>query len=86
MQQLSSATESLITRQHHTLDVINAKLDGADPQRILNLGFSITRINGKAVQDADILKPGDIIETTFKSGTTKSIIQTTQVHPEVQSK
>lgn len=86
MQQLSSATESLITRQHHMLDVINAKLDGADPQRILNLGFSITRINGKAVQDADILKPGDIIETTFKSGTTKSIIQTTQEHPEVQSK
>lgn len=86
MQQLSSATESLITRQHHTLDVINAKLDGADPQRILNLGFSITRINGKAVQDADILKPGDIIETTFKSGTTKSIIQTTQEHPEIQSK
>lgn len=86
MQQLSSATESLITRQHHMLDVINAKLDGANPQRILNLGFSITRINGKAVQDADILKPGDIIETTFKSGTTKSIIQTTQVHPEVQSK
>lgn len=86
MQQLSSATESLITRQHHMLDVINAKLDGADPQRILNLGFSITRINGKAVQDADILKPGDIIETTFKSGTTKSIIQTTQVHPEIQSK
>lgn len=86
MQQLSSATESLITRRHHMLDVINAKLDGADPQRILNLGFSITRINGKAVQDADILKPGDIIETTFKSGTTKSIIQTTQEHPEVQSK
>lgn len=86
MLQLSSATESLITRQHHMLDVINVKLDGANPQRILNLGFSITRINGKAVQDADILKPGDIIETTFKSGTTKSIIQTTQEHPEVQSK
>lgn len=75
MQQLISASESLLTNNHHKLDVITAKLDGADPQRILNLGFSITRINGKAVQDASILKAGETIETTFKSGKITSIIQ-----------
>lgn len=75
MQQLISASESLLTNNHHKLDVITAKLDGADPQRILNLGFSITRIDGKAVQDASILKAGETIETTFKSGKITSIIQ-----------
>jgi len=75
MQQLISAFESLLINNHHKLDVITAKLDGADPQRILNLGFSITRIDGKAVQDASILKAGETIETTFKSGKITSIIQ-----------
>lgn len=75
IQQLTSASESLLTNSHHKLDVITAKLDGADPQRILNLGFSITRIDGKAVQDASILKAGETIETTFKSGKITSIIQ-----------
>lgn len=75
MQQLISASESLLTNNHHKLDVVTAKLDGADPQRILNLGFSITRIDGKAVQDASILKAGETIETTFKSGKITSIIQ-----------
>lgn len=75
LQRLESASANLITAQRHKLDVLQVKMDSADPQRILNLGFSITRVNGKAVQDASVLRPGQVIETTFKKGTINSTIQ-----------
>ncbi len=75
LQRLVSATEALLTSQQHKLEMLQTKMDGADPQRILNLGFSITRIDGKAVQDASTLHAGQAIETTLKSGTIKSTIQ-----------
>ena len=72
---LSLGSTNLILAQKHQLEVIESKLDSADPQRILNLGFSITRANGKSVTDASMLKAGQVIETTFKSGKITSTIQ-----------
>ncbi|GHE28437.1 exodeoxyribonuclease VII large subunit [Sphingobacterium griseoflavum] len=46
----------------------------ADPQQLLMRGFSITRLNGRALTDAAVLAPGDEIETTFLSGLTYSNI------------
>lgn len=47
------------------------------PANTLARGYSITRINGKAVTSAEKLKKGDIIETTFTDGTVISIIDKT---------
>lgn len=74
-QRFLSATETLLTAEKHKIDMLNVKLDSADPQRILNLGFSITRIDGKAVTDASAVSAGQTIETTLKSGTIKSTIK-----------
>lgn len=74
-QRLESTTQNLITSQKHKLDVMQIKMESADPQRILNLGFSITRLDGKVVQNASNLHSGQIIETTLKNGTIKSTIQ-----------
>lgn len=74
-QRLQSATDSMLTALKHRLDLIDAKLDSANPQKILNLGFSITRIDGKAVTDATTVTKGQTIETTLKSGTIKSTIK-----------
>lgn len=67
------ATLSL-ERQRNTLRLIDSQLQAAHPDRILRLGFSITRINGKAVKDTDLLTPGDEVETTLASGTFKSTV------------
>lgn len=75
MRRLTSAVETFMTAQHHKLEMCQAKMDISDPQRILNLGFSITRANGKAVQDASALQSGDIIETTFKNGKVISTVK-----------
>lgn len=45
------------------------------PENILQRGYSITYLNGKALKDASTAKNGDVIETRLKVGTLKSIIK-----------
>lgn len=74
-QQVAMHAANLMLQQKHKIEILQSKLDSADPQRILNLGFSITRMDGKSVKNSSDLKAGQIIETTLKSGTIKSKIQ-----------
>ena len=57
------------------IELLESKLEGASPQRILRLGFSITRVGGKAVKDVNEVKEGEEIETTLASGTLRSIVK-----------
>ena len=57
------------------LEILAAKIVNANPDRILRLGFSITRVNGKAIKDVTSLKIGDKLETTFENGTATSTIR-----------
>ena len=61
--------------QRHRLDLFQRSIDAASPEHILSLGYSITRLNGKAVRDAGNLKPGDEVETTVAGGTFTSVIK-----------
>ena len=61
--------------QRHRLDLYRERIDAASPEHILSLGYSITRLNGKAVRDAGNLKPGDEVETTVAGGTFTSVIK-----------
>lgn len=45
------------------------------PENTLKRGYSITRVDGKAVYDAAALKPGDIIETIYRNGITLSEVK-----------
>ena len=61
---------------HYRLDVLERAVNHYNPDNILRLGYSITRINGKAVTTASALKQGDIIITQFADGTAHSEIKT----------
>lgn len=74
-QLVDKAAENIFIRENHHIEILQAKMDAADPKHILGLGFSITRINGKSVRDATSLKPGQVIETTLQTGTITSIIK-----------
>ena len=41
----------------------------------MRLGFSIARVNGKAIKDASEVKEGDEIETTLAVGKVKSVVR-----------
>ncbi len=47
----------------------------SEPERILEMGFSLTLCNGKAVRDAACLKTGDRIETLLGRGRVRSIVE-----------
>lgn len=77
-QRLTLQTPLWLNQLHHRIELLENKLEGASPDRILRLGFSITRLNGKAVKSTDELNEGDEIETTLASGTLKSTITWTK--------
>lgn len=65
----------LLQNERKRIELMESKLESASPNRILRLGFSITRVGGKAVRDANEVKEGDEIETTLASGTLRSIVE-----------
>lgn len=73
-QQLTLYTSALLQGERKRIELMESKLQSAHPNRILQLGFSITRMGGKALRDVDEVKEGDEIETTLASGTFKSTI------------
>lgn len=73
--QLPIATALFMQAQHHRLDLCQHSIDAASPEHILSLGYSITRIGGKAVRDASLLAPGDEVETTTANGSFTSIVK-----------
>lgn len=73
--QLPTATALFMQAQHHRLDLCQRSIDAASPEHILSLGYSITRIGGKAVRDASLLAPGNEVETTTANGSFTSIVK-----------
>lgn len=64
---------NILTTQGHRIKIAESQLQSADPQRILRLGFSITRVDGKAISSASSLPEGILLETTLADGTVKSV-------------
>ena len=65
----------LLRNHQKRIELMESKLQSAHPDRILRLGFSITRIGGKAVKDASDVQEGDEIETTLAAGTIRSRVE-----------
>ena len=68
VQRIPVAVALFMQAQHHKLDLSQKYIDASSPERILALGYSITRINGKAVRSVDDIAPGDEIVTTVDGG------------------
>ena len=72
---LGSSAAMFVKEQQHRFDVWQGILDAAAPERILSLGYSITRINGKAVRSPDDVAPGDEVVTTVAGGEFTSTVE-----------
>ena len=76
-QRLTSACTTRFMKEQHRIERISDKMQSADPEHVLRLGYSITRINGKAVTDASSINPGDIITTSLANGEVMSEVIST---------
>lgn len=72
--QLALYTDNLLNHQKKRIEQAENKLENASPERILKLGFSITRVNGQAIKSFDDVREGDNIETTLATGSINSTV------------
>lgn len=74
-ERLHHYAETTLESHRHRLQLFETNLRAAQPDRLLRLGFSITRLNGHAVTDVATLKQGDILTTTLAKGTITSEVK-----------
>ncbi len=75
---LNHKTKSLLEHAGKDIEFIENKLQILSPSNILKRGYSITRINGKILQDINKINSGDIIETELFNGLIESRVKQTQ--------
>lgn len=63
---------SILEKEKSRLDSLERLTDALNPVATLKRGYSITRINGKAVTDAKAVSPGDTLETQTAEGSITS--------------
>ena len=80
-QHLRTSARQLFERHANRLNLAQSQLKSADPERLLRLGFSITRLDGRAITCATHLQPGQQITTTLATGTVTSIVESCTPHP-----
>lgn len=67
-QRLSQSPLTMLQQHRHRLELFTARLDGADPNRILRLGYAVVRKQGKAVKKITDIHDTDNIEITVYKG------------------
>lgn len=72
---LGNMAAHLMQRQQDVLSTLEDKVKLLHPDHILKRGFSITRLNGKAVVDASTMKSGDELVTQVYQGEVKSVVK-----------
>jgi exodeoxyribonuclease VII large subunit len=72
---LQTICSTRFLKETHRICRIEDKTAAADPEHVLRLGYSITRINGYAVTDASSVKSGDEIVTTLANGEIISVVE-----------
>ena len=71
---LNFAVNKILDTNKHKLSMATSKISGASPERLLKLGYSITRVNGKSLSDIHQLKAGMEIMTTLSNGSFSSTV------------
>ncbi len=74
---LKTAASSLLEKEKTRLDNLEKLTDVLNPASTLKRGYSITKICGKAVSNADLAKPGDRLETITATGSILSTVDQT---------
>lgn len=73
-QRLRTACKAALLANQSALSTAVNTVRLLDPQRVLDRGYSITRINGKALKNTTGIKEGDVLETFLATGTLESTV------------
>ena len=70
--EMQQKTLRILTDHRRRLELAATTVKYVDPRKVLERGYSITRLDGKAVKDAESLKEGDVVETEMAKGKMRS--------------
>lgn len=73
-QQFRQLTTQLFREKLIELQNLGRQVELMSPSHVLRRGYSITRINGKAVRDVNELRPGDELSTDVFEGKINSVV------------
>lgn len=59
---------SFVRQQHGDIINVDKTISNMDPANVLKRGYTITRVNGKAIMRHDEVRPGDVIQTIMHDG------------------
>ena len=65
---IAEAAKNAIAKNTIRINALSELLEALSPEATLKRGYSITRLNGKAVKNAADIKSGDTLTTTFAAG------------------
>ena len=71
---LRHAADQIIRRHGDRLDAAARLIEALSPEAVLRRGYSVCRVNGRAVKDASALSPGDTLTAVLAKGSFKSTV------------
>jgi exodeoxyribonuclease VII large subunit len=74
-EQVINQSTNFMNKQSNSLMELEKNINLLDPIHVLNRGFSITRINGKAITNSDELNDGDELQTQTAKGEIRSVVR-----------
>jgi exodeoxyribonuclease VII large subunit len=72
---IKTLPKHIIEKHFNRLNVFEKTILASNPKKILERGFTVTKINGKFAANSKEPNSGDIVETTTKDTTFESIVQ-----------
>lgn len=73
--QLPVALDSALRSASQKLSAMESLVGALSPENTLRRGYSVTRIDGRAVRSASELSPGAVIQTVLASGEVASVVE-----------
>ncbi|WP_319371069.1 exodeoxyribonuclease VII large subunit [uncultured Ilyobacter sp.] len=74
--------ERYLLKKKQELEMKREKLNALNPKNILKRGYSITTAKGRVVKNSHEIKVGEILETTFYTGKTTSVVKEIDIDEE----
>ena len=71
LMRIQSASEALINDRHSSLNIVISKLEGLNPLRVLQRGYTAVTRDGKCIKSSSELSCGDEISVRFHDGSVR---------------
>lgn len=74
-QRLKGAIRGAVLREQGKLGLWQKTIELHSPERIFKMGYSLTTLNGKVINNQEDVKAGDLLETHLQTGVIQSIVK-----------